>query len=85
MNRPDISRDELIAIVTRALADVARLRVGPDQYGENLFQLGLDSLTAISVINRIEEDLDLMIDDSWLKRFTSINAIADFFENLPAA
>lgn len=83
MNRPDLSRDELIDIVTDAIFTVAKLKIAPENYAANLFQLGLDSLKAIQVINSIEDRLDIMIDDSQLKRFTSINAIADFFESLP--
>jgi len=83
MKRPDISREELVKLVTEAIFATAKITVRPDQYRENLFQLGLDSLKAIQVINTLEDRLDLMIDDSHLRKFTSIEAIADFFESLP--
>lgn len=83
MKRPALSRDELVTIVLEGIATVTRLRIPPERYGDDLFALGLDSLKAIQVVNFIEDRLDIMIDDSELKRFTSINAIADFFESLP--
>ena len=43
--------------------------------------LGLDSLKAIQVVNQLEDDLDIMIDDVHLQKFTSIDAIASFFSN----
>ncbi|HOT29278.1 MAG TPA: acyl carrier protein [Candidatus Ozemobacteraceae bacterium] len=83
MKRPDITREELVALITETLFDVARIKVAPHQYEENLFALGLDSLKAIQMLNQLEDRLDLMIDDSKLKTFTSIKAMTDFFDSLP--
>jgi acyl carrier protein len=85
MRRPDLTRQQLIDLVTETILAVTRLPITPDQYDRNLMELGLDSLKAIQVVNTLEDRLDLMIDDSNLRRFTTINAIADFFEGLPRA
>ncbi|MBF0502679.1 MAG: acyl carrier protein [Candidatus Riflebacteria bacterium] len=85
MKRPSVSRDELVAMVVDTFFSVAKIHVSEDRFDENLFHLGLDSLKAIQVINSIEERLDVMIDDSHLRKLTSIRAIADFFEALPVA
>lgn len=82
MNPPALTREQLIALVTETIFEVAKIRIPPDQYGADLFQLGLDSLKAIQVVNNLEDRLDVMIDDSHLRRLTSIHAIAAFFETL---
>jgi acyl carrier protein len=83
MKRPELCREELVAKVVAAIRAVTGMAIGPEQYGTNLFQLGLDSLKAIQVVNLLEDDLDLMIDDVHLGKFTSIDAIAAFFEGMP--
>ena len=83
MKRPDITREELVALITETIFAVAKIQVAPHQFEENLFALGLDSLKAIQMLNQLEDRLDLMIDDSQLKTFTSIKAMADFFDSLP--
>ena len=80
-----VTRERLVEMVTEAIFEVAKIRIPPDRYGSNLLQLGLDSLKAIQVLNILEDRLDVMIDDSNLRRFTSIDAIADFFDSLPRA
>jgi acyl carrier protein len=82
MKRPDLSREELLDKVVAAIHVVTGISIGPDDYGTNLFQMGLDSLKAIQIVNQLEDDLDLMIDDVNLPKFTSIEAIAAFFENM---
>ena len=79
MEVPKISREELVERVVAAIRTVAGIEIPPEKYGENLFALGLDSLKAIQVVNALEDDLDIMIDDVHLQKFTSINAVADFF------
>jgi len=83
MKQPAISRQRLNELVTETIFKVAKIRIPPDKFGANLFQLGLDSLKAIQVVSDIEDYLDVMIDDSHLRKFTSIDAIADFFDSLP--
>lgn len=85
MKRPEIARQELVTLIVDTLFAVAKIRVEPHQYEENLFALGLDSLKAIQMLNQLEDRLDLMIDDSQLKTFTSIKAMTDFFDSLPRA
>ncbi|MFZ2955739.1 MAG: acyl carrier protein [Candidatus Ozemobacteraceae bacterium] len=85
MKRPEISREELITLITETLFTVAKIKLSPQQYEENLFSLGLDSLKAIQMLNNLEDRLDVMIDDSNLQTFTSIKAITDFFDSLPKA
>ncbi|MBF0545608.1 MAG: acyl carrier protein [Candidatus Riflebacteria bacterium] len=85
MKRPNISREELIKLITETLFTVAKIKISPQQYEQNLFALGLDSLKAIQMLNLLEDRLDIMIDDSNLQTFTSIKAITDFFDSLPKA
>lgn len=82
MEKPDISREELVQKVVSAIKNVAKIEIPAEKFDENLFSLGLDSIKAIQVVNMLEDDLDIMIDDIHLQKFTSINAIADFFESI---
>lgn len=82
MERPEVSREQLIGKIVDGIRKVTGITIPPEKYGDNLFQLGLDSLKAIQVVNQLEDELDLMIDDIHLQKFTSINAIAEFFDKL---
>lgn len=82
MSKPEISREKLIAMIVEAIAKIAKISITPEKYDKNLFALGLDSIKAIQIANRLEDELDLMIDDSDLPKFTSITAIADYFDRL---
>lgn len=84
MTRPSPSRPELIQLLVNTIREVAKIDILPDEYGDNLFGLGLDSVKAIEIINRMEDALDCLVDDAHLRRFTSIQAIAEYFEALPA-
>lgn len=82
MSKPEITREQLIEKIVAAIKKVTGISIQPEKYGENLFQLGMDSIKAIQVVNLLEDELDLMIDDAHLPRFTSIDAIAEHFDNL---
>ncbi|PKL47231.1 MAG: acyl carrier protein [Candidatus Riflebacteria bacterium HGW-Riflebacteria-2] len=82
MSKPKITREELIEKIVAAIKKVSGISIAPEKYGDNLFALGLDSIKAIQVVNMLEDELDLMIDDAHLPKFTSINAIAAHFDSL---
>jgi len=82
MTKPEITREQLIEMIVRAIKKVSGINIPPEKYGDNLFALGLDSIKAIQVVNMLEDELDLMIDDAHLPKFTSIDAIATHFDNL---
>ncbi|MBU1109328.1 MAG: acyl carrier protein [Candidatus Riflebacteria bacterium] len=82
MSKPEITREQLIEKIVAAISKVAKITIPPEKYGENLFQLGMDSIKAIQVVNILEDELDLMVDDAHLPKFTSIDAIAEHFDNL---
>lgn len=79
MEKVNITQEELIKKVVEAIRGVSGIQISPDKYGENLFDLGLDSLAAIQVVNQLEDELDIMIDDVHLQKFISIDAITKFF------
>lgn len=79
MSKPQISREELITKIVETIAKVAKINITPEKYDVNLFALGLDSIKAIQIVNILEDELDLMIDDNDLPKFTSINAIIEYF------
>lgn len=83
MGASKLARPELIRLVVDTIRDVTGIQIAAHQHGQSLFELGLDSIKAIEIINRMEDALDLLIDDTHLRRFTSIDAIADYFEALP--
>lgn len=83
MGAPKLGRPDLVRLVVDTIRDVTGIEIAPDQHAESLFALGLDSIKAIEIINRMEDALDLLIDDTHLRRFTSIDAIAEYFEALP--
>lgn len=82
MEKPEITREQLIEMIVAAIKKVSGINIPPEKYDDNLFALGLDSIKAIQVVNMLEDELDLMIDDAHLPKFTSINAIAAHFDNL---
>jgi len=82
MSKHEITRDALIEKIVAAIKKVSGISIAPEKYGDNLFALGLDSIKAIQVVNMLEDELDLMIDDAHLPKFTSIDAIAAHFDSL---
>jgi acyl carrier protein len=76
------TKDELLQLVIKTISEVAKIEITENQYEENLLTLGVDSIKAIQIVNELEDELDIMIDDSNLKYFNSIQAIADFIENM---
>lgn len=82
MSKPEITREALIEKIVAAIKKVSGISIAPEKYGDNLFALGLDSIKAIQVVNMLEDELDLMIDDAHLPKFTSIDAIAAHFDKI---
>ncbi len=61
----------LLRILQHHLGDVPR----PDQYDADLTELGVDSLMAIEIAHRLEEELGIVINDREALGFRSVNAI----------
>lgn len=84
MNRA-MSRADLTDLLVATIREVSGVAIPPERYGEDLFRLGLDSVKAIEIVNRMEDALDLLVDDADLRKFVSIDAIADHFEGMRRA
>lgn len=76
-------KEETLALVLATIERVGKIKLTEAQYDDNLLRLGIDSIKAIQVINDLEDELDVVIDDSQLRHFTSIRAIAAYIETMP--
>lgn len=85
MRGNDMDRAALTDLLAATIRDVAGIAIPKERYGDDLFRLGLDSVKAIEIVNRMEDALDLLVDDADLRKFVSIEAIADHFEGLRRA
>ncbi len=77
-----ITKEELLQLVIDTIFKTTKIIITEKDYDTNLLQLGIDSIKAIQIVNDLEDELDIMIDDSNLKYFVTINAIAEFFDSL---
>ena len=71
----------VLKILCEQLGDV----LGPEQYDADLTALGVDSLMAIEIVHRLEEELSIVIDDRVAFGFRSVNAICATLQRCSAS
>jgi acyl carrier protein len=65
--------------IAELVRDVApAIAIGPDQYEQSLFDLGIDSLDHASILLQVEERFGVKIPDEAAEGLTSVSAIAGF-------
>jgi len=73
-----------------AIADLVRdvapsIALGPGQYDQSLFDLGIDSLDHASILLQVEERFGVKIPDEAAEALTSVSAIAGFVTSCRAS
>ena len=73
-----VDREEVVAKVTALVKEVVlrkNLELGPDD--DLQAKAGLDSMGAVEIATKLEEEYDIQVDDSDIKLVRTINNIAD--------
>ena len=72
-------------VIEEVLDVVPTLELTPEKSGEDLFQLGLDSLDHATILLALEERLDCKFPDNDVDMLTSVDAIVQYVESQRAA
>lgn len=70
-----LAREHFLPVLLGILSEQLGKTIGPEQFDADLTELGVDSLMAIEISHRLEEALNIVIDDREVLGFRSVNAI----------
>lgn len=70
-----LARERFLPVLLEILSERLGSRLVPEQFDADLTELGVDSLMAIEISHRLEEELSIVIDDREVLGFRSVNAI----------
>ncbi|MGW7259913.1 acyl carrier protein [Streptomyces sp. NPDC054834] len=80
-----MTEQEFIAILNPLLEDITGDSLSEDNLDATFRDLGLDSLSQLEVISRIEESFDCQIDDSVLRSISSPRELMAAIQGTAAA
>jgi acyl carrier protein len=69
------SEEQLLAVLLGVLKEQLGESIGPERYDADLTEVGVDSLMALEIAHRLEDELKIVIDDRDALGFRTVNAI----------
>lgn len=79
-----LAREDFLPVLLGILNEQLGKPIGPEQFDTDLTELGVDSLMAIEISHRLEEELNIVIDDREVLGFRSVNAICSTLQGSSA-
>lgn len=69
------SESQLLAVLLSVLTEQTGESIGPERFDADLTEVGVDSLMALEIAHRLEDELNIVIDDRDALGFRTVNAI----------
>lgn len=80
-----MTKEQLLESLLASIKENAQIEIKKEDFNKPLVSMGIDSLYAVEIANDLEEALDVVIDDRDIAKFTSVNAILNYFESTAKA
>jgi acyl carrier protein len=74
----------ILTVLLEILKEQLGETISPERFGADLTELGVDSLMALDISHRLEDELGIVIDDRDALGFRTVNAICETLQRATA-